>query len=118
VAWAVTGELIREEKWAKPEEEVDRGKEKGKEKKKEQRKEKKKERKVKWRRIKLGISKLENYGEKNKTVFHEIGLKGIYKQRKIKSLNTKDFQSELKNIFIKRRLHLFLIKMNEQRLQL
>jgi hypothetical protein len=34
----------------------------------------------------------------------------------IKGLNTKDFQRELENISIKRRLHLFLIKMKAQRL--
>jgi hypothetical protein len=59
---------------------------------------------------------LKNYGEKNKRVFHEIYLKEIYKKRNIKGLNTKDFQREHENISIKRRLHLFLIQMKEQRL--
>jgi hypothetical protein len=39
---------------------------------------------------------------------------GIYKKRRIKGLNTKDFQGELDIIFIERRFHLFLIKMKEQ----
>jgi hypothetical protein len=61
---------------------------------------------------------LKNYGEKNKRVFHEIGLKEIYKKRKVKGLNAKDFQREHENISIKRRLHLFLFKMKEQRLKM
>jgi hypothetical protein len=44
--------------------------------------------------------------EKNKRVFHDFGIKGIYKKRKIKGSNTKDFQRELENISIKKRLHL------------
>jgi hypothetical protein len=34
---------------------------------------------------------LKNYGEKNKRVFHEFGLKVIYKKRKFEGLNTNDF---------------------------
>jgi hypothetical protein len=66
----------------------------------------------------LGISKHESYLEENKRAFQEIGPKGNLCKRMIMGLNTKDFEGELEIISIKRRLHLFLIKMKEQRLQI
>jgi hypothetical protein len=44
----------------------------------------------------------------------KLVYKDIYKKRRIKGLNTKDFQGDLEIIFIKRRFHLFLIEMKEQ----
>ena len=52
------------------------GKKRENEENKEKMKENKQERKVKGRKIKLGLSKLEKLCGKNKRIFHEIDLKG------------------------------------------
>jgi hypothetical protein len=93
-------------------------KQKGKRKKEKKMRGNKKEREEKGEKLNWEFPNLNNYEEKNKRVFHKIGLKGIYMKRKIKGLRAKDFQRELEIIFIKRRSHSFLIKMKEQGLQM